>query len=63
MTPFQREKVLAGFKASLARERKNLERDTALVRFVDSETLKLQIELHRFNIKLYEKLIAEWECK
>jgi hypothetical protein len=56
MTPFQR-KVLAGLRVSLARERKNLERDAVLVRFAEI-SLKPLIERHRSNIKMYEKLIA-----
>jgi hypothetical protein len=61
MTPFQ-EKVLAGLRLSLARERKNLERDAALVRFAEISLTHL-IERHRSNIKLYEQLIAHLERK
>ncbi len=51
-------KILAGLKASLARERKDLKRDTALCRFAEI-SLQPLIERHRSNIKLYEKLIAD----
>ncbi len=61
MTPLQR-KVLAGLRVSLARERKNLQRDTALARFAEV-SLKPLIERHRSNVKLYEKLITDLEAK
>ena len=61
MTAFQR-KVLAALRVSLARERKNLERDAALARFPEVN-LKPLIDRHRSNIKLYEKLIADLKRK
>ena len=61
MTPLQR-KVLTGLKRSLEHEKKNCERDTALVRFAEV-SLQPLIERHRSNIRLYEKLIADLEAK
>jgi hypothetical protein len=61
MTSLQR-KVVAGLRVSLEREKKNFERDTALVWFAEI-SLKPLIEPHRSNIKMYEKLIADLEDK
>lgn len=63
MTSLER-KAVVGFKRSLEREKKDLERDTALDRFSGiTLNLKPLIQCHCDNIELYEKLIAKIERK